>query len=56
LSLGEQFKHVTALALQDPQATGTVASGLTVMLAFLAVGTAAVLLTRRQQMRRELHG
>jgi ABC-2 type transport system permease protein len=55
LSLGEQFKHAAAVLLQDPQATGTVTGGLTVILAFLATGISAVVLTGRTSMRKELH-
>lgn len=55
LSLGEQFKHVAALLLQEPQATGTMAGGITVILAFLAAGIGAVLLTGRASMRKEIH-
>lgn len=55
LSLGEQFKQVAALLLQDPLAAGTAAPGLTVMTGFLTAGTAALVLTGRQQMRKELH-
>ncbi len=55
LSLGEQFKHVTALLLQDPLATGTMTAGITVILAFLAAGITAVTLTGRTGMRKELH-
>ena len=56
LSLGEQFKHVAALILEDPQATGTLAAGIMVILAFLAAGTAALVLTGRTSLRKELHG
>jgi ABC-2 type transport system permease protein len=55
VSLGEQFKHVAAILLQDPQANGTMAGGITVILAFLAAGISAVVLTGRTSMRKELH-
>ncbi|WP_024366853.1 ABC transporter permease [Arthrobacter sp. TB 26] len=55
LSLGEQFKHVAAILLKDPQATGTMTGGITVILVFLAAGISAVVLTGRTSMRKELH-
>ena len=55
LSLGEQFKHVCALILADPQATGTMAGGILTMAAFAVAGCAAVVMTRRTRMRRLLH-
>ncbi|MET3718803.1 ABC transporter permease subunit [Arthrobacter sp. UYEF21] len=55
LSLGEHFKHVAAILLQDPQATGTMTGGITVILAFLLAGIGAVVLTGRPSMRKEIH-
>lgn len=55
LSLGEQFKHVASILLQDPQATGTMTGGITVILAFLAAGVTLIVLTGRASMRKELH-
>ncbi|MCU6481817.1 ABC transporter permease [Arthrobacter sp. A2-55] len=55
LSLGEQFKHVSALILSDPQATGTMTSGLLIIAAFAAAGCAAATMTGRVRMRSELH-
>lgn len=54
LSLGEQFKHVSALILSDPQATGTMTGGLLIIAAFAAAGCAAAM-TGRARMRSELH-
>ncbi|MDJ0354318.1 ABC transporter permease [Pseudarthrobacter sp. PH31-O2] len=54
-SLGEHFKHVAAILLQDPQATGTMAGGITVIVAFLSAGIGAVSLTGRSSMRKEIH-
>ncbi|MDQ6754899.1 MAG: hypothetical protein M3017_16250 [Actinomycetota bacterium] len=54
LSLGENFKQVSAVILGDPQATGTIAAGLLDMAMFVAAGCAFLLLTRRRQMRKEL--
>lgn len=55
MSVGEQFKHVTALILQDPQATGTLGAGITIILVFLTAGTAALAATARSSLRKELH-
>jgi ABC-2 type transport system permease protein len=56
LSLGEHFKSTTALILQDPEASGTMAGGLLVLVAFFAAGCAALLMAGPAHMRRELHG
>lgn len=55
LSLGEQFKRVCSLLLEDPQATGSMAGALTVILVFLAAGTTALVLTGRASLRKDLH-
>ena len=55
LSLGEQFKHVSALILTDPQATGTMTGGILTIATLAVVGCAAVALTRRTRMRRALN-
>ncbi|ALO66679.1 hypothetical protein AS189_09460 [Arthrobacter alpinus] len=55
LSVGEQFKHVSALILTDPQATGTMTGGFLTISAFAVVACIAVALTRRDRMRSELH-
>ena len=55
LSLGEQFKHVGALILSDPQATGTMGAGILTITAFAIAGCAAVIMTQRVRMRSALH-
>lgn len=55
LSLGEQFKHVASLVLADPQATGSVGSGIVTIATFAVLGSVALAMTGRQQMRKELH-
>ncbi|MBW4096195.1 MAG: ABC transporter permease [Acidobacteria bacterium] len=54
LSLAEQFKHVSSLILADQQATGTISSGLAIILVFAVVGCAAVALTTRGRIRSTL--
>ena len=55
LSLGEQFKHVSALILSDPQATGTMTAGILSIATFAVVGFAAIAMTRRTRMRMALN-
>ncbi|POH72566.1 ABC transporter permease [Arthrobacter glacialis] len=54
-SVGEQFKHVSALILSDPQAAGTMTGGLLTIAAFAVAGCLAVTMTRRERMRCEFH-
>lgn len=55
LSIGEQFKHVGALMLADPQATGTMAGSIVILAAFAVAACAAVAMTRRTRMRMALN-
>ncbi|MEV8181450.1 ABC transporter permease [Specibacter sp. NPDC078692] len=55
LSLGEQFKHVAALMLADPQATGTMAGSIMALAVFAVAVCTAVAMTGRKRMRRMLH-